>query len=86
MPVRKTFVILAVLGFLVLSGCCGTLAREKAFHDGVKQYAVASGLLDEYEKYVDADAKLKPETKTIRKDTAKGFRALIAQEEKALKD
>lgn len=65
-------------------GCCGTLSRETAFHDGVKQYAISSGLLAEYEKYVDADPKLKDETKKIRKDTSKGFKALIDQEEKAL--
>lgn len=75
------------LVFLLASsiGCCGTLSRETAYHDGVKQYAVSSGLLDEYEKYIDADPKLKDETKKIRKDTSKGFKALILQEEKALK-
>jgi hypothetical protein len=75
------------LVFLLASsiGCCGTLSRETAYHDGVKQYTVESGMLTEYEAYIEADAKLKPETKVIRKNTSKGLRALLAQEEKALK-
>jgi len=77
-------ILLTVFVAILMVGCCGSQSREAAFHDGVKQYAVGSGLLDEYEKYVDADPVLKPETKKIRKDTAKGFRALIAEEGKAL--
>jgi len=78
-------VMLAVVVAISLTGCCGTSSREAAFHDGVKQYTLASGMLDEYEKYVEADPVIKPETKKIRKDTAKGLRALIAQEEASLK-
>jgi hypothetical protein len=74
----------AILLFVALSGCCGSTSREAAYHDGVKQYALESGMLDEYEKYVDADPKLKDATKKIRKDTSKGLRALIAEEGKAL--
>lgn len=66
-------------------GCCGVSTREQAFHDGVKQYVLASGLVDEYDKYIDSDPKLKDDTKKLRKDTTKGLRALIAEEEKALK-
>lgn len=76
-----------MVGILALCavGCCGNASREAAFHDGVEQYAVKSGMLDEYEKYVDADPKIKDETKKIRKDTSKGLRALIAQEGESLK-
>jgi len=65
-------------------GCCGVSSREQAFHDGVKQYVIASGLADEYDRYIDADPKLKDDTKRIRKDTTKGLRALIAEEGKAI--
>jgi len=79
----RTFLTAVVLA--LATGCCATGARESAYHDGVKQYAVESGLLDEYEKYIDADPVLKPQTKVIRKGTVKGFRALITEEEKSLK-
>lgn len=76
---------LAVTLAILTAGCCGVTSREKAFYDGVKDYTVDSGMLSEYEKYVDADPALKPETKKIRKDTSKGLRALIDEEGKALK-
>ena len=91
-----------ILSVCVLSllcvGCCGVASREAAYHDGVKQYALESGLLDEYDKYIDADPRWiakdtddsatkerKERTKKIRKQTPAGFRALIATEEEALK-
>ena len=77
-----------VLVFVVaiLTGCpAANLQRENAYHDGVKQYALESGLLEEYDKYIDADPSLKPNTKKIRKQTSAGFRALIATQEEALK-
>ncbi len=77
--------MLLLLALALPSVGCGASAREIAFLDGVKQYTVASGMVDEYEKYVDADPVLKPDTKTIRKNTVKGLRALIAEEEKAVK-
>lgn len=70
---------------LLMVGCCGNLSREAAYHDGVKQYALESGMLNEYEAYVAADPKLKDETKKIRKGTSEGLRKLIAQEEQSLK-
>ncbi len=77
-----------ILGACILAlmcvGCCGVASREAAYHDGVKQYALESGLLDEYDKYIDADPKLKDTTKKIRKQTSAGFRKLIAAEEEAL--
>ena len=74
-----------VLLALLSSGCCGVLSREAAFLDGVKQYSIESGLLKEYDAYIDADPNLKATTKTIRKQSSAGLRALIAEEEKALK-
>lgn len=76
--------IVAILA-LCVTGCCGNLSREAAYHDGVKQYTLESGMTSEYEAYIEADPKLKPETKKIRKDTAAGLRKLIAQEEASLK-
>lgn len=92
---RKVFVA-AVLAFS-LAGCCKNLSREGAYHDGVKQYAIESGLLDKYEGYLDADPRLNPQdgdddatlerkknSKRIKKATPSEFRLLIAEEEKAL--
>jgi hypothetical protein len=76
--------LIVVILALCATGCCGAAPREVAFHDGVKQYVLTSGLADEYDKYIDADPKLKDDTKKIRKDTSKGLRALIAEEGKAL--
>ena len=70
---------------LFMVGCCGSLSREAAYHDGVKQYAIESGMTAEYEAYVAADPKLKEETKKIRLGTATGLKKLIAQEEESLK-
>lgn len=70
---------------LLMVGCCGNLSRETAYHDGVKQYAIESGLLSEYEAYVKADPKLKDDTKKIRVGTATEFRKLIDTEEGSLK-
>jgi len=70
---------------LLMVGCCGNLSREAAYHDGVKEYTLKSGMTDEYEAYVKADPKLKDDTKKIRLGTATGLRKLIAQEEESLK-
>lgn len=75
--------IIAALALCAV-GCCGSASREAAYHDGVKQYTIASGMTSEYEAYVEADSKIQPETKKIRKDTAAGLRKLIAQEEQSL--
>jgi hypothetical protein len=47
---------------LFMVGCCGSLSRESANHDGVKQYTLESGMTSEYEAYVKADPKLKDDT------------------------
>jgi len=70
---------------LFMVGCCGSLSRESAYHDGVKQYTLEAGMTSEYEAYVKADPKLKDDTKKIRLGTAQGLRKLIAQEEESLK-
>lgn len=70
---------------LFMVGCCGTLSRETAYHEGVKEFTLKSGLLDEYEAYVAADPKIiKEDTRKIRKGTAQDLRKLIATEEAAL--
>lgn len=82
---------------LGVSGCCGVLSRERAYHDGVKAYAIDSGLLGEYERYVDNDLRMtvkegdsdetrkkKNQARKIRHQTVQGFRALIAEEDRAL--
>lgn len=81
---RKALLILLAPVFLVAASC--TTAREAAFHDGVDQLIRRSGMLAEYRAYVEADPKLKPETKAIRKDTAARLEALIEEERKALED
>lgn len=82
----KLKILAAFMIALAASGCRGgDLTREKAFHDGVKAYTVDSGMLKEYQQYVEADPALKPETKKIRKDTATGLVRLIDEEGNALK-
>lgn len=65
-------------------GACAT-AREKAFHDAVEQLTVKSGMLSQYQKYVDDDPKLKAESKKIRRETADRLRAVLDEERRALK-
>lgn len=79
---RKVLITCALL--LACTGCCNTLSREAAYHDGVKNAVLESGLLDEYEAYLAADPVIKDRTKEIRKGTSTKFRELIAEEEKAL--
>ncbi len=89
--------LIAVVLSLSVVGCCKNLSREGAYHDGVKQYALESGLLEQHDAYIDADPRWvakdgddsetkarKERTKKIRKGTTAGFRKLIAEEEKAL--
>ena len=79
----KRFIPIFVILPFWLMGC--TSAREAAFLDGADQLVNKSGMAAEYEKYIDADTKLQPETKKIRKDTAEKLKALIEEERKALK-
>lgn len=79
---RKVLVLILVS--LPAWGC--TQAREIAFHDGVDQLVNKSGLAAEYQRYVENDPTLQPETKKIRKETAERLKALISEEGKALKD
>ncbi len=83
---RKSLIAFAIIAITACTGCCSNLSREGAYHDGVKQLVIESGLLGEYEGYLEADASIKEGTKKIRKGTATELRALIAEEEKALQD
>ncbi len=83
---RKALIAFAVVVITTCSGCRSNLSREGAYHDGVKQLVIESGLLDEYEGYLEADASIKEGTKKVRKGTATELRALIAEEDKALKE
>ena len=77
---------LAVLTLVFTSGC-GSTTREAAFHDAMDQGLLKSGLLDEYDRYVDKDASIiDPKTREIRKSTSAGLRKNLAEEKRALKD
>jgi len=77
---------LAVLTLLFAAGC-GNKAREEAFHDAMDQGLLRSGLLDEYDKYLDKDASIiDPKTRELRKGTSAGLRKNLAEEKRALKD
>lgn len=78
------FLIAVVLSLSVV-GCSANLSRESAYHDGVKQLTIESGMVKEYEGYVKNDPKLKDTSKKIRLATPQKLRDLIAEEEKALK-
>lgn len=79
---RKIALAVLVLAAAAVGGC--RCASEAAFYKGVQGYADV--ILPEYEKYVDSDPGLKPDTKKIRKDSAAGLRRLLAEEKKALED
>lgn len=83
---KVALMVVAVCALAILCSGCGTLSREVAYHEGVKEYAIKSGLLDEYDKYLEADPNLADTTKTIRKQSSEGLRALIAAEEAAIKE
>ena len=59
------------------TGCALFHKPDAAFIAGVDAGVNQSGFLDEYEKYVDGDPKLKDESKKIRHDTAAQLRKLI---------
>ena len=80
---KRIGLLAILLTVLVLAGC-GTL--DQAFVDGVDKSAVKSGLLDEYEQYVENDPNLSDTTKVIRKNTAKELRDLIEKAKKSLED
>jgi hypothetical protein len=75
----RSLVLLFIVAALcaATTGCALFKSPDKAFVTGVNAYAVDSGLLDEYDKYVDADPNLKPESKKIRHDSATGLRKII---------
>lgn len=71
--------LVLVASAVLLSGC----GVNEAFVSGVDEYANRSGLLDEYDRYIDADPKLSGDTKKIRKNTSRGLRRLIEEAKKA---
>lgn len=75
---RFLTVFLALSLCVGLSGCCLFTSANQTFVKGVDGYAQV--ILPEYEKYLDADPNLKPESKKLRKETAQKFRALIEEE------
>ena len=77
---KLRFVSSLILVAVCLVSGCGSV--NEAFLKGVDAYANDSGLLNEYDRYVDADPALAPETKKIRKDTAAGLRKLVAEAKK----
>lgn len=84
---RNAFRILfSAAAAVSLSACASNAARERAYVEAVEQYTERSGLLTEYEAYVEKDPALKPESKVIRKRTAEKLRQVTAVEKKALKD
>lgn len=66
--------LLFVLTVLCLVAGC---SPDQAFVKGVEGYTDV--ILPEYEKYVDNDSRLNANDKKIRKDSAKGLRALIKE-------
>ena len=76
------FAVLVVLAALGFSGCALFESPNKAFVAGVDAGVNSSGLLDEYDKYIDADPKLKDDSKKIRHQTAASLRKLIEDAKK----
>ena len=62
----------------LMSVGCGSV--NEAFVNGVDAYANDSGMLNEYDRYVEADPTLDADSKRIKKDTSAGLRRLVAEE------
>lgn len=74
----KRFLLVVAFAALAMASGCGSV--NQAFVDGVEASAVKSGLLAEYDAYVDADPKIKdPETRRIRKQSSARLRGLIEE-------
>lgn len=83
--IRK--LILAALAAVALAGtACKAGPRERAFTEGVEALAVDSGLLKEYEGYVEKDPAIKEETKKLRKETSAKLKQLIDDQKRAIED
>lgn len=80
---KSEFALLAVMLVVFtliltsLSGCALFQSPQAAFVTGVDAGLNTSGLLDEYDKYVEADGALKGDSKKIRHETAIKLRKLI---------
>lgn len=71
-------IVCVLVALLSLSGCALFESPNTAFVTGVDAGLNGSGLLDEYDKYIDADPNLKSDSKKIRHQTAAQLRKLIA--------
>lgn len=69
--------VIAVALCATATGCALFESPNKAFIAGVDAGVNANGLLDEYLAYVEADPKLKPESKKIKANTVAELRHLI---------
>jgi hypothetical protein len=58
-------------------GCALFSSPNASFVAGVDAGLNQSGLLDEYDKYIDADTKLTADSKAIRHQTSAGLRKLV---------
>lgn len=80
---RYFFLAVVMAGLCpAMMGCCIFESPNKAFVAGVDAGVNSSGLLDEYDKYLDADSKLKDDSKKIRHQTAASLRKLIEDAKK----
>ena len=80
---KRIGLLAILLTVLVLAGC-GTL--DQTFVNAMDKGAVESGLLDEYEQYVENDPNLSDTTKVIRRNSAKELRTTIEKAKKSLED
>lgn len=76
---RFSCVAILLLTIFAFSGC-GSV--DKAFLKGVETYTVDSGLLNEYDAYVDKDQALDESSKSLRKGTSGGLRKLLLEARK----
>lgn len=80
---RLFFLTVVIAGLCpAIMGCVLFESPNKAFVTGVDAGLNSSGLLDEYDKYIDADPKLKDDSKKIRHETATKLRKLVEDAKK----
>lgn len=76
----SAYILVSLLAImLALSGCALFQSPQAAFVTGVDAGLNGSGLLDEYDRYLDLDPKLAndPDTRRIRHGTAAKIRKLV---------
>ena len=77
LPALIVVLLFALISFS-MSGCALFQSPNEALVTGIDAGLNSSGLLDEYDKYVEADGNLKSDSKKIRHDTAFKLRKLIS--------